>query len=85
MSVLLNMVLKLEKTRKNPDRKALVKLRISNHCTNLRSKPVDMKQSLGVIDFALFVVSIISKMKFIFLFHCPNYSSIRDGLYNENR
>ena len=47
----------LDVTRKNPNRKTLVKLRISNH--KLKLKQADMTGFRGVIEFVRFVASIL--------------------------
>ena len=53
----------LDVTRKNPNRKTLAKLRISNHKLNIETG--GMTRFRDVIEFVLFVASIL-KMRFTF-------------------
>ena len=59
----------LDVTRKNPDRKTLVTLRISNHKLNIEQ--AGMTRFPGVIEFVLFVASIL-KMRFTFCLTAQN-------------
>ena len=59
----------LDVTRKNPNRKTLVKLRISNH--NLTLKQAGITRFRGVTEFVRFVASILN-MRFTFYLIAQN-------------
>ena len=74
----------LNVTRKNPNGKALVKLRISNHKLNIETGRYD---KISRCDRICPVCGINIEDEIHFLFNCPKYSSIRDDLLKkiENR
>ena len=74
----------LDVTRKNPNRKALVKLRIV--IINLISRQAGMTRSRDVIEFVLFVVSVL-KMRFTFCLIVQNIHQLETTFFNkiENR
>ena len=74
----------LEVTRKNPNRKTLVKLRISNHKLNIETGRYD---KISKCDRICPVCGLNIEDEIHFLFNCPKYSSIRDDFFNkiENR
>ena len=71
----------LDLTRKNPDRKALVKLRISNHKRKIETGRYEKVSRCDRLCTLCGLNNI--EYEIHFLFHCPNYSSIRDGFYNK--
>ena len=67
----------LDVTRKNPNRKTLVKLRISNHKLNIETGRYD---KISRCDRICPVCSLDIEDEIHFLFDCAKYSSIRDEL-----
>ena len=74
----------LDVTRKNPNRKTLVKLRISNHKLNIETGRYDKISRCHRIC-PVYGLNIEDEIHF--LFNCPKYSSIREDFFNkiENR
>ena len=70
----------LDVTRKNPNRKTLVKLRISNHKLNIETGRYD---KISRCDRICPVCGLNIEDEIHFLFHCPKYSSIRDDFFNK--
>ena len=70
----------LDVTRKNPNRKTLVKLRISNHQLNIETGRYD---KISRCDRICPVCSLDIEDEIHFLFDCPKYSSIRDDFFNK--
>ena len=70
----------LDVTRKNPNRKTLVKLRISNHKLNIETGWYD---KISRCDRICPVCSLDIEDEIHFLFDCPKYSSIRDDFFNK--
>ena len=70
----------LDVTRKNPNRKALVKLRISNHKLNIETGRYD---KISGCDRICPVCGLSIEDEIHFLFNCPKYSSIRDDFFNK--
>ena len=67
-------------TRKNPNRKALVKLRIRNHKPNIETGRYD---KISRCDRICPVCGLNIEDEVHFLFDCPKYSSIRDDFFNK--
>ena len=74
----------LDVTRKNPNRKTLVKLRISNHELNIETRRYD---KISRCDRICPVCGLSVEYYIHFLFDYPKYSSVRDDFLNkiENR
>ena len=74
----------LDVTRKNPNRKTLVKLRISNHKLNIET---GRYYKISRCDRICPVCGPNIEDEILFLFNCPKYSPIRDVFFNkiENR
>ena len=70
----------LDVTRKNPNRKTLVKLRISNHRLNIETGRYD---KISRCDRICPVCSLDIEDEIQFLFDCAKYSSIRDDFFNK--
>ena len=70
----------LDVTRKNPNRKTLVKLRISNHKLNIETGRYD---KISRCDRICPVCSLDIEDEIHFLFDCAKYSSIRDDFFNK--
>ena len=70
----------LDVTRKNLNRKTLVKLRISNHKLNIETGRYD---KISMCDRICPVCSLDIGDKIHFLFDCLKYSSIRDDFFNK--
>ena len=68
----------LDVTRKNPNRKTLVKLRISNHKLNIETGRYD---KISRCDRICLVCDLNIEDEIHFLFNCPKYSSIRDDVF----
>ena len=68
----------LDVTRKNPNRKILVKLRISNHKLNIETGRHD---KISRCDRICSVCSLDIEDEIHFLFDCAKYSSIRDDFF----
>ena len=68
----------LDVTRKNPNRKTLVKLRISNHKLNIET---GMYNKISRCDRICPVCSLDIEDEIHFLFDCAKYSSIRDDFF----
>ena len=68
----------LDVTRKNPNRKALVKLRIRNHKPNIETGRYD---KISRCDRICPVCALNIEDEIRFLFDCPKYSSIRDDFF----
>ena len=69
----------LDVTRKNPNRKTLVKLRISNHKLNIETGRYN---KISRCDRICPVCSLDIEDEIHFLFDCAKYSSIRDDFYD---
>ena len=74
----------LDVIRKNPNRKTLVKLRISNHKLNMET---DRYKKISRCDRICPVCVLNIDGEIHFLFNFPKYSSIREDFFNkiENR
>ena len=70
----------LDVTRKNPNRKTLVKLRISNHKLNIETGRYD---KISRCNRICPVCSLDIEDEIHFLLDCPKYSSIREDLFNK--
>ena len=70
----------LDVTRKNPNRKTLVKLRISNHKLNIETGRYN---KISRCDRICPVCSLDIEDEIHFLFDCAKYSSIRDDFFNK--
>ena len=70
----------LDVTRKNPKRKTLVKLRVSNHKLNIETGRYD---KISRCDRICPVCSLDIEDEIHFLFDCAKYSSIRDDFFNK--
>ena len=70
----------LDVTRKNPNRKTLVKLRISNHKRNIETGRYD---NISRCNKICPVCDLSVEDEIHFLFDCPKYSSIRDDFFNK--
>ena len=69
----------LDVTRKNPNRKTLVKLRISNHKLNIKTGKYD---KISGCDRTCPAFGLNIEDEIHFVFNCPQYSSIRDDFFN---
>ena len=74
----------LDVSRKNPNRKALVRLRISNDKLNIETGRYD---KISRCDRICPVCGLSIEDEIHFLFNCPKYSSVGDDFFNkiENR
>ena len=70
----------LDVTRKNPNRKTLVKLRISNHKLNIETGRYN---KISRCDRICPVCSLDIEYEIHFLLDCAEYSSIRDQFFNK--
>ena len=70
----------LDVTRKNPKRKTLVKLRISNHKLNIETARCN---KISRCDRICPVCSLDIEDEIHFLIDCAKYSSIRDDFFNK--
>ena len=70
----------LDVTRKNANRKTLVKLRISNHKLNIETGRYD---KISRCDRICPVCSLDIEDEIHFLYDCAKYSSIRDDYFNK--
>ena len=70
----------LDVTRKNPNRKALVKLRLGNHKLNIETGRYD---KITRCDRICPVCGLNIEDEIHFLFNCPKYSSIRDDVFSK--
>ena len=70
----------LDVTRKNPNTKTLVKLRISNHKLNIETGRYD---NISRCNRICPVCGLSVEDEIHFLFDCPKYSSIRDDVFNK--
>ena len=70
----------LDVTRKNPNRKTLVKLRISNHKLNIETGRYD---KISRCDRICPVCSLDVEDKIHFLFDCAKHSPIGDDFFNK--
>ena len=70
----------LDVTRKNPNRKTLVKPRISNHKLNIETGRCD---KISRCDRIFPVCSLDIEDEIHFLFDCAKHSSIRDDVFNK--
>ena len=69
----------LDLTRKNPNRKTLVKLRISNHKLLIETERYNIPRSDRLCTICGHNVEDETHL----LFHCPRYSSLRDNFFSK--